>query len=356
MASVWLAFFCAYMEKEKKPSIIRRIFKTRRRVIVFLIVIVIGILVYRYFASKGSAEVRSARVYKGTVREELILSGVIRAEEHANLNFLSSGELDYVGVVEGQEVKARDVLAKLDSVNAYQSFLQAEADLRRYDASLAKTYDDVQGHEKDESFAQRESRTIAEANRDKAYRTYVIAQQNLNNLAIYAPFDGIITSIIHPYGGINTTLSESQIEIVNPKTIYFSVSADQTEITGLKVGQKVNIFLDSFPNEEFQGEVSYIAFTPKAGEAGSIYEIKVKTLQDLDIQKIRIGMSGDAKFVLTEKEDVLYVPPGFVNSDINGSFVNLGKRNNKKYIEVGIEGEDKVEIIGDIKEGDIVYD
>jgi len=67
-------------------------------------------------------------------------------------------------------------------------------------------------------------------------------------------------------------------------------------------------------------------------------------------------MGGDAKFVLSEKEGVLYVPPEFVNSDVNGKYVNLDKGNNKRYVEVGIEGEDRVEIIGDVKEGDVVYD
>ena len=67
-------------------------------------------------------------------------------------------------------------------------------------------------------------------------------------------------------------------------------------------------------------------------------------------------MSGDAKFILSEKENVLFVPPEFVKTDTTGKYVNLTKKNNKKYIEVGIESEDKVEIKGDVNEGDIVYD
>ncbi|OGM60069.1 hypothetical protein A3A75_01545 [Candidatus Woesebacteria bacterium RIFCSPLOWO2_01_FULL_39_10] len=343
-------------DKRQKPNILRRIFKTRRRLILVLVIIVVAILGARFIVSGRNGEVETARVYKGTVQEELILSGEIRAEEHASLSFLSSGELNFVGVAEGQVAKKGEVLAKLDSTNTQQTFLQAESDLRRYDASLAKTYDDVQGHENDESFNQRETRTIAETNRDKAYRAYVIARKNLTSLSLKAPFDGVVTNITHPFTGINTTLTESQIEIVNPKTIYFAVSADQSEVTDLKIGQKVKVVLDPFSDEEIEGEVIYISFTPKSGEVGTIYEVKVKLSSNINIQKVRIGMSGDAKFILIEKDAVLFVPPNFVKTDAKGRYVNLGKKNNKVYVKTGLEGEKRIEIKGDIKEGDMVYD
>ena len=339
-------------------NILRRIFKTRRRVLFFLIIITTGILGWRYFASKRNGEVETARVYKGTVREELILSGEIKAEMHASLNFLSSGELDYIGVSEGEQVKKGQVLARLDMTAANQTYLQAEADLRRYEASLDKTYDDVQGHEKDESFAQRETRTIAETNRDKAYRSYLIAQKNLGNSSLKAPFDGIVASITHPFSGINTTLTESQIEIVNPQTIYFEVSADQTEVNQISNGQKVAIILDSFPDQEYEGVVEFVGLTPKQGEVGAVYKVKVKfTNGNFDVTKFKIGMTGDAKFVLSQKENVLFVPPEFVNSDTTGKYLKVGDAKNKTFIETGLEGEEAIEIKSDkIKEGDIVYD
>ena len=307
------------------------------------------------FPSKDGFE--EAKIEKGMVREELILSGEVQADEHARLSFLSSGELDYVGVTEGQEVKKDDVLAKLDATVLYQTYLAAEADLRRYDASRTRTYDDVQGHVKDETFAQIEARTIAETNRDKAYRAYISAQQSLNNATLRAPFDGIISSVTHPYTGINTSLTESQIEIVNPKTVLFEVSADQSEVNQIAKGQKVIIVLDSFPENDYEGRVEFISLTPKVGEAGAVYEVKVRFSDtDLDLDKLRIGMTGDAKFVLSQKEDVLFVPSTFVNSDTKGNYLNLGKVNTKVYVEVGLEGEERTEIKSNVKEGDVVYD
>src|SRR4030043_549753 len=337
-------------------NIIQKILKRKKLLLILIIVLVLGgyYIGKKFFPSKNGFE--EAKIEKGTVQEELILTGEIKADENAKLSFLTSGELDYLGVTEGQEVEKGDILARLNATVLYQAYLSAEADLRHYDASRAKTYDDVQGHESDESFEQIETRTIAESNRDKAYRAYVAAQENLSNATLRSPFDGIVSSITYPFTGINTSLMETQVEVINPKTIYFDVSADQTEVTQLNVGQKVNMILDSFSEKEIEGEVNYIGYTPKSGEQGTVYEVKGKISSDIDVQKIRIGMTGDAKFLVSEKSDVLYVPPEYVNSDVKGKYLNLGKINNKKYIEVGLEGEDRVEIIGDVKEGDTVFD
>ena len=72
--------------------------------------------------------------------------------------------------------------------------------------------------------------------------------------------------------------------------------------------------------------------------------------------KIRVGMTGEARIILSQKENVLYIPPKFLKSDTRGKYVKLGSKNHKVYVQTGIEGEDKVEIIDKIKEGDRVYD
>ncbi len=340
-----------------KRNLIKKL-KVSKRIFIFAILALLlgGYLIIRNFfpSKKGFKE---AKVEKGTVKEELILSGEIKADEHARLSFLTSGELDYLGVTEGQKVKKGEVLAKLDTTVLYQTYLSAEADLRRFDASRDKIYDDLQGHEKDESYEQIELRTIAETNRDKAYRAYIAAQKNLDNAILKAPFDGIIASITHPYTGVNTSLTESQIEIVNPETIYFQVTADQTEVNKIRKDQEVEIILDAFPNEEYKGKVEYVGFTPKAGELGTVYSVKVRMVESIDISKVRIGMTGDAKFVTSKKDNVLYIPSTFINSDSKGRFVYLKRPKNKVYVEIGLEGEEFTQIISEkVKENDKVFD
>ena len=337
-------------------SLFNRLTKKRRRVLLLLLLVIGIFLIWRFwFSSKKKLE--NYQVKRGDVEEILILSGEIKADEHANLQFQSSGELAWIGVNEGDQVKRGQVLAKLDTVSLYAAYEQAQADLRSAQATLDRVYDEVKGHETDESFSQKETRTAAEVARDKAYWALVAAQEALANATLKAPFDGIITQITNPFGGLNILSTQPQIEIVNPETIYFEVVADQNEVVEINKNQKVTIILDSFPEEEFQGTVSFIGYTPKADEVGTVYKVKVNFLEaKFDPVKYRIGMTGEARFVTQKKSDVLYLPPKFINSDSQGKYVYLGRKRKKVYIETGIEGEEKVEIVGGLKEGDLVYD
>ncbi|HKZ34942.1 MAG TPA: efflux RND transporter periplasmic adaptor subunit [Patescibacteria group bacterium] len=328
----------------------------KKWIFLLLIVGLVGGVIW-WRSSLGRKSPETAVVERGIVKEELILSGEMKAEKHTELHFSTSGEVTWIGATEGQWVKKGQRLAQLDAKNLNSTLEMAKADLRSAEAKLARVLDDVHGHDSDETFTQRETRTAAEVVKDKAYEAVLQAEKNLNGATLVAPFDGMVTSVVIPFSGINVLYSQPMIEVMNPETMYFEVSADQTEVTDLTLGQAVTIVMDSFADESFEGEVSYLGYTPKAGETGTSYLVKVK-LQNVDTvaHKFRVGMTGDAKFLLSQKDNVLYLPPRFINSDGEGTYVKLEAENNKHYVETGIEGEDRVEVIGNLSEGEIVYD
>lgn len=322
--------------------------------LVVAILIVGGIIWYKKNSS-AQKDLDSIQIQKGSVRHEIILTGQIKAVEHAQLKFLSSGELSWIGVKEGDWVKKGQYLLRLNAISLQAQYEQAVANLRKTQATADNILDQVKDHDDDESHVQKDLRTTAEATRDSAYRALEIAKQNLRNGYLKAPFAGLITNIVMPFSGVNTTLAQSQIEILNPDTMYFEIQADQTEIKDLKLGQSVFITLDSYPEKEIKATVESIAYTPSTGQSGTVYQVKV-TFNDLDTEKYRVGMTGDASFVLETKDNVLYIPPKYLNADKDGKFVKLSPKNDQVYVEVGIDGETKVEIEGDINEGDTVYD
>lgn len=343
------------MENDKKENIIVKAYKNKK--IRFPVIgVLVLLLIWRIVIVPTRGDFETTEVKRGTVAEELILSGEVKAKEHALLKFQGSGEIGWLGVLEGQWVKKGQLLIRLDTANLYAAYEQAVAALRSAQATADRALDDVKDRGDEETFTEAEVRTIAEAARDRAYRAMTIAQENLANGGIRAPFDGIITSLTNPFSGVNVMFSESQIEIVNPETLYVEVFADQDEVIELTEGQKVTIVLDPFMDEEIQGEIDFISYTPMVGEIGATYKITINLTSNVDSGKVRVGMTGDAKFILSEKENVLYIPNQFVNTDKKGKYVLKDYKDNKVYIEIGIEGEERIEIMGDIKEGDTLYD
>ena len=323
-------------------------------------IIILAIFGYFYFKSSSakSGGVTSTEVKKGTVEEVLTLSGEIMADEYTQLTFPTAGEISWVGVKEGDEVKRGQSLTKLNTVVLNAAYQQAKATLRAAEATVDNIHDQVKDHSGDETFAQKDLRTTAEAAKDRAYESYVAAEYNLRNSTISTPFDGVITYLAHPFSGVNVFPTETQVEVLNPGTMYFDVSADQSEVLQLYVGQNVEIVLDSVSNERLKGKIVFIGYTPKPNEAGTIYKVKVAfDDKNLDIKKYRIGLSGDANFITAQKDNALYVPPNYIKTDASGRYLSKSRKNGKTYIEVGLEGEDKTEIISDkVKEGDVVFD
>lgn len=324
---------------------------------VIIIVLVLGVGGFFLFRSKSQNGSVTTTVQKGEVQEELILTGSIKADKHVVLYFPTGGKIAGVYVKEGEWVKQGRALTALDRTILNSTYQQALNTLKSYQATAENVVDSVKDHKGDETFAQKATRTTAEVNRDNAYDAVKAAEYNLKNATLYAPFEGVITSLPFPSPGVNVNITDSQVELLDPASIYFEVEADQSEVINIKDKQTVEIILDSYRDKSFSGTVSFVSYTPKADEAGTVYKVKVE-LDSAQMKELlpRIGMSGDAKFVLSKKSDVLFVPNRFVNSDKEGKYVNLGGKDKKVRVTVGVEGEDRVEITSGVKEGDVLYD
>lgn len=337
--------------KNKKPFIKRVL--TKRNIIIAVIVAIVCVIGIS-LVSKPK-EVTSYSLKKGSVKEELVISGSVRADKYSAMSFAGSGKLDWIGVKEGQEVYKGQALAKLDAKLLNSAYETAKSNVRSAEANAEYVLDNVKNHSTDESFYFKTTRTTAEVAKDNAWEALKIAEENLRNSTLYAPFKGIVSSLTNSAPGVNVTYADRIVEVIDPTTIYFQVFADQTEIIKLKINNPVEIFLDAHEGEKITGKITYLALTPQTGEIGSVYKIRVEFDSNPNLD-IRVGMTGDARFILQEKQNVFYAPTEYIKSDAKGTYVVLNSAKNKTYVETGIEGEEYTELIGDFKEGDILLD
>ncbi len=336
---------------------------TKRRIVFAIIAFLIfgAVMAYRNFSKSRKEEPQSAQIQKGTVTDNLILSGTILADEHVNLQFQASGLLTYVGVKEGDLVKKGKVIASLDSKSLKKSFQKYMNIYTKTRNTFEQAFDDNQNYliEPDAEERERLSRVLwgVQMDLNNSVLDVEITDIAVRLSSLVSPITGVVTKITDPLPGININAGQTRFEIVNPSTIFFEVVADQTEVTLLKLDQEVAIILDSFPDMKINGKVKLISYTPDPTESGTVYQVKVVLDDPFEIESgIRIGMTGDAKFLLAKKDNVLYVPSGFVNSDSQGTYINLGSAGNRVYVQTGLEGEEVIEIIGSFAEGDTVFD
>ena len=341
--------------------------KHLKKIIVILVIFfILGLGVYRANAKTNTSETPKFDVKKETtispkketVKEEITLTGSVDAASKANLQFQTSGQLAWVGVKVGDKVKKYQAIA---SLNKEVLKKQLQADFNSYRSALA-TFDDTQ----DDYKTEKDNLTLT----DDMKRILVRSQNTLNNSVInyeiqdlaikYAtltsPIAGIVTQVEQPNSGVNITPASATFSIIDPTSLYFKAQIDQEDVTKVKVGDKTTIKLDSFPDQIFESEVTYISFTPISGQTSTVYEIRFKLVssdnQDL---KYRLGMEGDATISLRQVENTLTLPIDAIHQESDTPYVFIKDINNqliKKEIKVGIETDTTVEILEGLSEND----
>ncbi|MEK7061487.1 MAG: efflux RND transporter periplasmic adaptor subunit [Patescibacteria group bacterium] len=316
------------------------------------------ILLTFLFFRKPAVKVETVAVVKGDIVEAISASGEVDASEKADLIFQGSGKLAWVGVKEGDKVKKYQAIAKLDTVLLNASYQQAINSYTSYNAAAQKAEDDViKGHSADETYAQKSTRVAAQVARDNAYDAMKAAEQSLKFATIYAPFDGVMTSVNPGYPGSNVTYTSAVYSIVNPETFYFSTEVGETEISKIKIGQKVTLYLDAYPNEKFESSVENIGISSVVtSTGGTAYKVKI-SLPKKDGVDFRLGMNGNAEIVANTYSNVISVTSDAVVEEDSGNWVwlvNGGGKVKKIKVVLGVASVDKNEIKEGVKEGDVV--
>jgi HlyD family secretion protein len=142
------------------------------------------------------------------------------------------------------------------------------------------------------------------------------------------------------------------VTIVDPESLYFSAEVDEQDVGKVAVGQAVKVKLDSFEGQVFSGTIADIGFEAQTSSTGAtVFPVKMKFEKEA-LEKLRIGMNGDAEIIFEVKENVLKLP---VDAVVDGEVVQKsGDEEKTVKIETGIEGETEVEIMSGLNEGDKV--
>lgn len=337
----------------KDPLKFFRILK-KKKVLFVAIVVLLTASFFLYKSMGSNKDVKSTQVTKETIREELLLSGEVDADEKSRLTFQTSGRLSWVGIQEGDTVKKNQTLASLDTRDVQKNLEKQLNDYMKVRWDFEQTKDD----NPDKALYSDEIKRIVE--KSQFDLNNAVLDVEIQSLAkelslLISPISGIVTRIDTPNAGVSVKITDT-VEVVNPDTLYFRVNADQTEVTKIISGMNGNIMLDSYPDEKISGVVEDVSFVPDVNETGTVYVVKVK-LESVNNSslKYRIGMTGDITFLLQEKVDVVSIPAEFIKSDEKGSYVYVGKKE-KRYIKLGLEGDDFTEVTQGLNPGDIVYD
>lgn len=339
--------------------------RTRKLLFIAIGLICLGLFLGRIFlASKNSKKVATTVVKRGNLEKTLTISGKIEANENVTLYFQTGGRLSWVGVKEGDYVQKYQGVASLDQREVEKNLKKKLLAYMNERWDLEQAYDNysVDGRElNDVTLTDAEKRIIQKAQFDVQSSVLDVEIQTLAKeyANLWTPIEGIVTKVTSPYAGVNIYLpTQAEFEIINPKSIYFSALADQTEVKDLYEGLSAELLLDSYSDSTISGLIKNISFIPKEGETGTVYEVKFFFNDDNSSYKYKVGMAGDLTMILARKENILYLPLAAIKEEGGKKYVNLKKNGKaeKVYIETGLETDESTEILSGAAENEEVYD
>jgi len=131
------------------------------------------------------------------------------------------------------------------------------------------------------------------------------AQTDLNNSAIFAPVDAVVVSSPLQLGQQSDAKSIITVTPVG-KNLQVDATIDQADITLVKLGQKVDITLDAYPNQHISGTVDLVALQGIIVSNVTTFTVTATIDQASDL--LRAGMNANINIVVAEAKNVLTVP------------------------------------------------
>lgn len=385
-------------------------------ILAVLVVLAVAAIVMTKKGAQDAVIVETQKVTTRTIRQTVTATGVIDPETQVKISPEVSGEIVYLGVVEGQVVTKGQVLVKINPQSmlaqrdeASAGILAAQARAAQSKASLLRSQQDLArvqqlfekklatNQELDAAQAQvKIGAAEADATRFQVAQSQASLRQvteSLNKTTIVAPLSGVVTKLNSKLGekvvgAIQMTGTEI-MTIADLSVIESVVNVSETNVVQVHSGDTADVEVDAIPNQKFKAVVSRIANSPKAAGVGTQeqitnFEVRLRFL-DPDT-RFRPGMTAFATIKTAEKADVLTVPVGSVTtrekktdvqkakseSDESGAknvnieraakdnrpepivFVKLGDTVAARKVTTGISDDQYVEIVGGLKPGETV--
>ncbi|MGD1839496.1 MAG: efflux RND transporter periplasmic adaptor subunit [Thermonemataceae bacterium] len=186
----------------------------------------------------------------------------------------------------------------------------------------------------------------------------------IENFTIKAPEDGMVI-YTRDWQGERRTIG-SQIDAFDPvvatlpdlSTMISRTFVNEIDISRIKVGQKVVVGVDAFPDKKIMGKVIRIANVGELQEGSSVkvFEVLVE-LTEKD-KGIRPTMTTSNKIICYETKQVTYLPLECLHTNKAGEsyvFVKNSGRVIKKQVEVGQTNDTQVIILKGLEAEDKVY-
>lgn len=293
---------------------------------------------------------------------------------------------------EGMNNEIRGIEAEKTGVGVEQEGIEVEkqglrADLESVKADRSALDMDKLGLEADVEAARKTAEGAA-YNVKSSQASLKEAKDNLKRTTIYAPIDGVISSLSVEKGervvGTTQMAGTDMMRIADFSEMEAQVDVSENDILRVSLGDTAIIEVDAYLDRKFKGVVTRIANSANSGLQASTdqitnFKVTIRILRESyaallaeNPYAFRPGMSASVDIQTVKKSNILTVPIQAVTTrEIPDSlrkenakgvaeeieevvFVHDGEQVYKRNIKVGIQDESHIQIVDGLKKGEAI--
>lgn len=161
--------------------------------------------------------------------------------------------------------------------------------------------------------------------------------------------------------GASVTRGAALFSVADTSTFLVTGSVDEIDVNRVKLGQKVDVTSDAFPDHAVEGQVVNVsAEAAGPGNSGRPPSFDVRAsfvVEDKELRRaIRIGMSARMTIETYSSEAALIVPPSVIIRSEAGPQVKLQRHGQTvlQPVQLGTTFPEGVEVVSGLSAGDIV--
>ncbi|MCF7858750.1 MAG: efflux RND transporter periplasmic adaptor subunit [Candidatus Cloacimonetes bacterium] len=311
----------------------------------------------------------------GTIVIKLEETGEIQPIREIEQKSQVSGKLVNFFIAEGDYLQKGDLIAEIEpDYNQADAIQRINSNLKLAEIELENTESKYNKRKKlfDENF-------ISESELDNYHDAYITAQINYksalkqyelikeieseNNLSkLYSTASGTIIQKPVEEGEMVVSSSGSYsagtviLKLADLSRMIVKTKINEVDISKIEVGMKVDIQVDAYPYDKFNGIITKIAAMAIDYNNVKVFPVEIE-LEEVD-KKLKPGMTANITIIGEERKDIVVIPIRCIFSDDSGNDIVYKVQNDTigtgTMIKTGINNFQEVEIIEGLAVGDTI--
>ena len=193
---------------------------------------------------------------------------------------------------------------------------------------------------------------LVRANVAQAEGAVALAQYQVDNAILRAPFDGVVSEVFATVGSVASPQSPAIKLISNDLKVI--VNAPENQVVNLRSDQLAALKVSAYPGEDFPAAIDSIA--PAADAASRTFPVTILAM-DAD-KKLRAGMFADVSILLEEKVGVVLIPKSALTEVAGQTGVYVlsadEKSVNFRPVSAGLSDDVRVEITSGLDPNELI--